>query len=177
MCPEVELSNEVIDLRRRLIFWSYKWLVSATLDVRSASISAIALVPLANGFISKTPMGPFQITDWAPSKASLNFSIERGPMSRPYTRMWEFPQRPTNLNTIWFNYLLLCVEKSCQKPSFCYPLSRMGVTWIFFQILYKGRKDASSACRKNPTGLEAVVCASRQMPVAPRLLVDHHIQP
>ncbi|CAI0450495.1 unnamed protein product [Linum tenue] len=40
-------------------------------------------VPAANFSNSKTPIGPFQITVWVVSKASLNVLIESGPMSSP----------------------------------------------------------------------------------------------
>ena len=47
----------------------------------SAMASATPKVPLANGFFSKRPIGPFQKTVFAPTNAEENSATERGPMS------------------------------------------------------------------------------------------------
>ena len=50
---------------------------------KPAKASHTAIVPLANGSISNTPIGPFHTTVLAPAKAALMFSTDLGPMSNP----------------------------------------------------------------------------------------------
>mmetsp|Transcript_9416 Transcript_9416/g.19846 ORF Transcript_9416/g.19846 Transcript_9416/m.19846 type:complete len:202 (-) Transcript_9416:678-1283(-) len=58
-------------------------IVMQPLAVSSASVSAIALVPLANAGNSNTPIGPFQITVLQSASSSWIILVESGPLSRP----------------------------------------------------------------------------------------------
>ena len=56
---------------------------TAPLSVRSASVSAIAKVPLAKGSISKTPIGPFHTTVLQSASAAWISAVAFGPLSTP----------------------------------------------------------------------------------------------
>merc|ERR1719261_364034 len=58
-------------------------IVMQPLEVRSASVSQIANVPLAKASISNTPMGPFQITVLQSANLLWISSVALGPLSRP----------------------------------------------------------------------------------------------
>mmetsp|Transcript_41888 Transcript_41888/g.103097 ORF Transcript_41888/g.103097 Transcript_41888/m.103097 type:complete len:210 (+) Transcript_41888:316-945(+) len=58
-------------------------MVIAPLDVRSAKVSAMAKVPLANLSNSKTPMGPFQMMVLHSASSSWISLVAAGPLSRP----------------------------------------------------------------------------------------------
>nr|GMD51225.1 Uncharacterised protein [Ipomoea batatas] len=58
-------------------------MVVTPFPLSSASFFATASVPTANLSNSNTPIGPFQITVFVVSKASLKVLTESGPMSNP----------------------------------------------------------------------------------------------
>ena len=60
-----------------------------TTDIPSTRVSAspTALVPAANGAISKTPIGPFHTTVSDSSISCAKRAADSGPMSRPSSRL------------------------------------------------------------------------------------------
>mmetsp|Transcript_1111 Transcript_1111/g.2263 ORF Transcript_1111/g.2263 Transcript_1111/m.2263 type:complete len:218 (+) Transcript_1111:328-981(+) len=58
-------------------------MVVQPLPVSSASVSAMAKVPLEKASNSKTPMGPFQMTVLQSASFSWIILVESGPLSRP----------------------------------------------------------------------------------------------
>mmetsp|Transcript_20530 Transcript_20530/g.67809 ORF Transcript_20530/g.67809 Transcript_20530/m.67809 type:complete len:203 (+) Transcript_20530:231-839(+) len=138
-------------------------MVTQPFSVSSASVSQMANVPLANASISKTPMGPFQMTVLQSASFSWISFVALGPLSRPI--------QPSGMES-WSTTCVLASASnlSATRISEGKMSSQPFSSASFMAALAVSRK--SSSTRDEPTGLPMALRNVKVMP-PPMMTLSH----
>mmetsp|Transcript_2391 Transcript_2391/g.6784 ORF Transcript_2391/g.6784 Transcript_2391/m.6784 type:complete len:203 (+) Transcript_2391:157-765(+) len=140
-------------------------IVMAPFSVSSLSVSQMAKVPLAKASISKTPMGPFQMTVLQSASLSWIIFVAAGPLSRPIQ-----PSGIASEDTTWV--LALASKASATRISFGKMSSQPFSSASFMASLAVWMKSSSTS--DVPTALPWALRKVKVMP-PPTMTLSHFL--